>query len=76
VDYIDEVARPRVVTDTLDDQRPPCGIAERTHPSIDRVVIAMAQVREPKIDRRLIQLGQNLARPTHRLTPSPHPRLT
>ncbi len=33
----------------------------------------MAQVGELKVDRCLIQLGQNFVRPTHWLTPSQNP---
>ncbi len=65
VDDVDQVARARVVTDSLDDQRPPCSITEHVQPSIDRVVVAVIQVGKPKADRRLIQLGQNFIRPTH-----------
>lgn len=77
VDDIDQVARARVVTDGLHDQPPPCGITERAQPGIDRVVVRMAQVGEPEVGCRLIQLRQNLLRSAHWLTPvmypSPHP---
>jgi len=75
VDDVYQVASAGVVTDSLDDQSPRFSIAERAQPSVDGLVVAMAQIGELEVDGCLIQLGQNFVRPTHWQTPhkpSPH----